>query len=189
MGFCLLAGARWVLLGRMAGVVRMRLLLGIVERAVSRRTRLSTVTKLGWNRLQCYISFVTIPSLHSRLAAFCLRSELLSDDCCEWTLDVVRGTWLLAESRIHNYSGHETQCSPGGTCRHKNCHYTLQTSPSLNPASLTSPKRLLRQATLQTRSHDSERFAYAEQHLPTAIYCTQNVPGGGPGITAPARTA
>lgn len=56
-GSCLLVGERWVLLGRMAGVVRMRLLLGIVERAVSRRTRLSTVTNLGWNRLQCYILF------------------------------------------------------------------------------------------------------------------------------------
>lgn len=72
VGSCLLVGARWVLLGRMAGVVRMRLLLGIAERAVSRRIRLSTVTNLGWNRLQCYISFVTIPSLHSRLAVFCL---------------------------------------------------------------------------------------------------------------------
>lgn len=39
-GSCLLVGARWVLQGRMAGVVRMRLLLGIVERAVSRRIRL-----------------------------------------------------------------------------------------------------------------------------------------------------
>lgn len=37
---CHLVGARWVLPGLMAGVVRMRLLLGIVERAVSRRIRL-----------------------------------------------------------------------------------------------------------------------------------------------------
>lgn len=47
VGSCLLAGARWVLLGLMAGVVLMRLLLGIVERAVSRRTRSWTVTNLG----------------------------------------------------------------------------------------------------------------------------------------------
>lgn len=47
VGFCLLVGARWVLLGRMAGAVRMRLLLGIVERAVSRRIRLFDCHELG----------------------------------------------------------------------------------------------------------------------------------------------
>lgn len=40
VGSCLLGGERWDLPGLMAGVVRMRLLLGIVERAVSRRIRL-----------------------------------------------------------------------------------------------------------------------------------------------------
>lgn len=46
-GSCLLAGVRWVLLGLMVGVVRMRLLLGIVERAVSRRTRSFDFHELG----------------------------------------------------------------------------------------------------------------------------------------------
>lgn len=47
VGSCLLVGARWVLPGLMAGVVRMRLLLGIVERAVSRRIRLFDCHELG----------------------------------------------------------------------------------------------------------------------------------------------
>lgn len=46
-GSCHLVGVRWDLPGRMAGVVRMRLLLGIVERAVSRRIRLFDCHELG----------------------------------------------------------------------------------------------------------------------------------------------
>lgn len=70
-GYCPLAAARWGLLGRTAGAGRMRLLLGIVGRAVSRRTRGFNVTNLGWNRLQCYTSLLKLPRLNPRRVIFC----------------------------------------------------------------------------------------------------------------------
>ena len=94
--YCLLAGGDWVRLVGMAGVVHMRLLLGIVGRAVCRRTRgAAQCYGLGRNRLQCYIFWLSSSTSIPTGGFFCHGDSKRMHECATPLTSPSCPAWLL----------------------------------------------------------------------------------------------